>query len=80
MIYCRLMVYLPDAANRAMILKLILTKEELAPNIDIDSIASMTDGYCGSDLKNLCVTAAHCPIREILDKEKKERNLALTEG
>jgi len=22
-------------------------------------------------LQNLCVTAAHCPIREILDKEKK---------
>lgn len=24
-----------------------------------------------NSLQNLCVTAAHCPIREILEKEKK---------
>eukprot|EP00262_Sarcandra_glabra_P017080 TRINITY_DN5743_c0_g3_i1.p1 TRINITY_DN5743_c0_g3~~TRINITY_DN5743_c0_g3_i1.p1 ORF type:complete len:1300 (+),score=286.88 TRINITY_DN5743_c0_g3_i1:437-4336(+) len=76
----RLMVNLPDAPNRAKILKVILAKEELSPHVDLDSIASMTDGYSGSDLKNLCVTAAHCPIREILEKEKKDRALALTEG
>lgn len=76
--------------------------------VHLEAIASMTDGYSGSDLKvtsldyvfsqfslfvlfvivliglqylfcliiesisqNLCVTAAHCPIREILEKEKK---------
>ncbi|GFZ17421.1 AAA-type ATPase family protein [Actinidia rufa] len=46
----RLLVNLPDASNRAKI------------------------------LKNLCVTAAHRPIREILEKEKKERAAALAEG
>ncbi|WOL18573.1 hypothetical protein Cni_G27370 [Canna indica] len=76
----RLMVNLPDAANREKILRVILSKEELAPDIDLEVVANMTDGYSGSDLKNLCVTAAHCPIREILEKEKKERNLALAEG
>ncbi|CAL5327418.1 unnamed protein product [Camellia sinensis] len=92
----RLMVNLPDAPNRAKILKVILAKEDLSPDIDFDSIASITDGYSGSDLKNLCVTAAHRPIREILEKEKKgslskpylcpdklkscERTAALAEG
>ncbi|KAJ4974381.1 hypothetical protein NE237_007555 [Protea cynaroides] len=76
----RLMVNLPDAPNRAKILKVILAKEELSLDIDLDAIASMTDGYSGSDLKNLCVTAAHCPIREILEKEKKEHAAALAEG
>ncbi|KAJ4961974.1 hypothetical protein NE237_021884 [Protea cynaroides] len=76
----RLMVNLPDAPNRAKILNVILAKEDLSPDIDLDTIASMTDGYSGSDLKNLCVTAAHCPIREILEKEKKERAAALTDG
>ncbi|THG22324.1 hypothetical protein TEA_010007 [Camellia sinensis var. sinensis] len=76
----RLMVNLPDAPNRGKILKVILAKEDLSPNVDWDSIASMTGGYSGSDLKNLCVTAAHCPIREILEKEKKERAAALSEG
>ncbi|KAG4396841.1 hypothetical protein GLYMA_10G019400v4 [Glycine max] len=76
----RLMVNLPDAPNREKIVSVILAKEELAPDVDFEAIANMTDGYSGSDLKNLCVTAAHCPIREILEKEKKERSLALTEN
>ncbi|TYI00380.1 hypothetical protein ES332_A11G131100v1 [Gossypium tomentosum] len=67
----RLMVNLPDAPNREKILRVILAKEDLSPNVDLETIANMTDGYSGSDLKNLCVTAAHCPIREILEKEKK---------
>ncbi|KAJ0047699.1 hypothetical protein Pint_15686 [Pistacia integerrima] len=76
----RLMVNLPDAPNRAKILKVILAKEDLSPDVDFDAVASMTDGYSGSDLKNLCVTAAHRPIKEILEKEKKERAAALAEG
>ncbi|KAI4319037.1 hypothetical protein MLD38_032685 [Melastoma candidum] len=76
----RLMVNLPDAPNRAKILKVILAKEDLSPDVDLDAVANMTDGYSGSDLKNLCVTAAHRPIKEILEKEKKERAAALAEG
>ncbi|XP_029126658.1 uncharacterized protein LOC109795955 isoform X3 [Cajanus cajan] len=76
----RLMVNLPDAPNRAKILKVILAKEDLSSDVDMDAIASMTDGYSGSDLKNLCVTAAHRPIKEILEKEKKEQAAALAEG
>ncbi|KAG8090449.1 hypothetical protein GUJ93_ZPchr0011g28675 [Zizania palustris] len=76
----RLMVNLPDASNREKILNVILAKEELAPGMDIGSLATMTDGYSGSDLKNLCVTAAHYPIREILKKENKDKNVARAEG
>ncbi|KAA8543111.1 hypothetical protein F0562_021394 [Nyssa sinensis] len=76
----RLMVNLPDAPNRERILRVILAKEELALDVNLEAIANMTDGYSGSDLKNLCVTAAHCPIREILEKEKKEKALALAEN
>jgi ATP-dependent Zn protease len=65
------MVNLPDVTNREKILRVILAKEELDPDVDLEAVANMTDGYSGSDLKNLCVTAAHCPIREILEKEKK---------
>ncbi|CAJ1943638.1 unnamed protein product [Sphenostylis stenocarpa] len=76
----RLMVNLPDAPNRAKILKVILAKEELSLDVDLDAVATMTDGYSGSDLKNLCVTAAHRPIKEILEREKKERVAALAVG
>ncbi|GLJ47459.1 hypothetical protein SUGI_1001600 [Cryptomeria japonica] len=76
----RLFVKLPDASNRAKILKVMLAKEELAPDFDIDAIANMTEGFSGSDLKNLCITAAFCPIRQVLEKEKKEKVLAMAEG
>ncbi|AQL06714.1 AAA-type ATPase family protein [Zea mays] len=76
----RLMVNLPDASNRRKILSVILAKEDLADDVDLETIANLTEGYSGSDLKNLCVTAAHRPIREILEKEKKERASAEAEN
>lgn len=45
------MVNLPDATNRAKIMRVILAKEDLAPDVDLEALASMTDGYSGSDLK-----------------------------
>lgn len=49
--FFRLMVNLPDLSNREKILRVILAKEDLAPDVDLEAIASMTDGYSGSDLK-----------------------------
>ncbi|KFK30840.1 hypothetical protein AALP_AA6G032400, partial [Arabis alpina] len=66
--------------RRSKILSVILAKEEIAPDVDLEAIANMTDGYSGSDLKNLCVTAAHLPIREILETEKKEKTAAQSEN
>ncbi|KAH7851838.1 hypothetical protein Vadar_017134 [Vaccinium darrowii] len=68
----RFMVNLPDTPNRTKILRVILEKEELSPDVDFDAISGMTEGYSGSDLKNLCVTAAYCPVREMLQSEKQE--------
>ncbi|KAM0998437.1 hypothetical protein ACFX2I_008176 [Malus domestica] len=76
----RLMVNLPDGQNREKILRVVLAKEDLETDVDLEAVANLTDGYSGSDLKNLCVAAAHLPIREILEKEKKERSLALAEN
>ncbi|KAJ1265716.1 hypothetical protein BS78_08G097300 [Paspalum vaginatum] len=76
----RIMVSLPDASNREKILRVILSKETLAPDVDLKSIANMTEGYSGSDLNNLCTTAAQCPVSKIIEKEKKEKNLAIAEG
>eukprot|EP00267_Zea_mays_P022336 XP_008647232.1 ATPase family AAA domain-containing protein 1-A [Zea mays] len=56
----RLMVNLPDASNRRKILSVILAKEDMADDVDLET---MTEGYSGSDLKDLCVTAAHRPLR-----------------
>lgn len=45
------MVNLPDAANREKIMRVILAKEDLASDVDLEAVANITDGYSGSDLK-----------------------------
>nr|XP_051185248.1 uncharacterized protein LOC127299337 [Lolium perenne] len=76
----RFMVNLPDASSREKILKLILSKEELATDVDLQSLANMTGGFSGSDLKSLCLAAAQRPIREIIHREEEEKHLARVEG
>ncbi|PHU15559.1 hypothetical protein BC332_16764 [Capsicum chinense] len=71
-----LMVNLPDAPNRAKILKVILAKEDLAQDVDLESVASMT----AVAIHNLCATAAFRPIGDILEKEKKEQTAVSANG
>lgn len=66
----RLMVDLPDASSRAGILKKITEKEDLAPSVDLAALAETLEGYSGSDLRNLCVSAAMEPVRDILAAER----------
>ena len=49
---------LPDRLARAKILRLFLNEEDLSPLVDIDALAAITEGYTGSDLRNLCAEAA----------------------
>ncbi|KAI5063758.1 hypothetical protein GOP47_0022305 [Adiantum capillus-veneris] len=65
----RIMVYLPNKENREKILNAILSKEAVSDDLDIAELANMTEGYSGSDHKNLCTVAAYRPIRELLKKE-----------
>lgn len=68
----RIMVDLPDAASRGRILKKMTEQEDLNADVDLEALAETLDGYSGSDLKNLCISAAMEPVREILAKEKAE--------
>ncbi|XP_021287629.1 uncharacterized protein LOC110419073 isoform X1 [Herrania umbratica] len=67
----RIYVDLPDAGNRMKILKIFLAQENLGPNFSFDELANATEGYSGSDLKNLCIAAAYRPVQELLAEEKK---------
>ncbi|KAK4743027.1 hypothetical protein SAY87_001028 [Trapa incisa] len=68
----RIYVDLPDAENRKKILRIILAQENLEPGFDINKLAAATEGYSGSDLKNLCIAAAYRPVQELLEQEKQE--------
>lgn len=62
---------IPDRRERAEILKVILKGERVESNIDYDRVASLCEGYTGSDILELCKKAAYFPIRDLLDEEKK---------
>ncbi|TVU11987.1 hypothetical protein EJB05_45601 [Eragrostis curvula] len=67
----RIYVDLPDAQNRMKILKILLAKENLESDFKFDELANATEGYSGSDLKNLCIAAAYRPVHELLEEENK---------
>ncbi|VAH59206.1 unnamed protein product [Triticum turgidum subsp. durum] len=73
----RIMVGLPSVQNREMIMKRLLSKEKVDEGLDYKELATMTEGYTGSDLKNLCTTAAYRPVRELIQKERKKELLTL---
>ncbi|KAL7146232.1 hypothetical protein ABFS83_06G026400 [Erythranthe nasuta] len=67
----RIMVDLPSVENREMILRTLMSKEKVE-DLDFKEIAVMTEGYSGSDLKNLCITAAYRPVRELIQQERQK--------
>ncbi|MED6113165.1 hypothetical protein PIB30_068310 [Stylosanthes scabra] len=66
----RIMVGLPSVENREKILRTLLSKEKVDDELDFKQLATMTEGYTGSDLKNLCTTAAYRPVRELIQQER----------
>lgn len=50
----RIMVGLPSVENREKILRTLLAKEKVDQGLDIKELATMTEGYSGSDLKVVC--------------------------
>ncbi|KAK3072936.1 hypothetical protein LTR53_005894 [Teratosphaeriaceae sp. CCFEE 6253] len=73
----RLLVDLPVAKDRESILGIHLKHELLDPSVALGQLAEQTPLYSGSDLKNLCVSAALACVREEneLAVAKKEEGL-----
>ncbi|KAJ3671044.1 hypothetical protein LUZ60_008470 [Juncus effusus] len=66
-----IMVGLPTVESRELIMRTLLSKEKVK-GLDYKELATMTEGFSGSDLKNLCVAAAYRPVRELIDKEMQK--------
>ncbi|XP_024131621.1 ATPase family AAA domain-containing protein 1-A [Oryzias melastigma] len=63
-------VGLPDVRQREDILRLILAGENLSNAINLKQIAERTQGYSGSDLRELCRDAALYRVRDYVRKEE----------
>ncbi|GJE90842.1 AAA-domain-containing protein [Phanerochaete sordida] len=60
----RLLVDLPGEKEREEILKILLRDEKFAADVDLKQLAKKTESFSGSDLKNLCVSAALDAVKE----------------
>ncbi|KAK4221836.1 hypothetical protein QBC38DRAFT_549704 [Podospora fimiseda] len=60
----KILVDLPLTAEREKILGVMLRDETLADDVLLGQLATETELYSGSDLKNLCVSAAMEAVRE----------------
>ncbi|XP_044759040.1 outer mitochondrial transmembrane helix translocase-like [Coccinella septempunctata] len=65
----RFNIGLPNMVQRRKILELILRGEPLERDIDFRVLAEMTEGLPGSDLKELCRSAAMYRVRDFVSDE-----------
>lgn len=70
---------LPSLDERQSILSLLLASHELE-DLDVRKLAAMTEGYSGSDLKELCRVAAAVPMRALLKKHTRHNFEAVMHG
>ena len=61
---------LPGVDERRLILQVMLDDVRLDDDVVINTIAEETDGYSGSDLKELCRYAVMQPVREQLQRQR----------
>ena len=60
---------LPDEASRKQIFKAALRKSPVAPDVDIDLLSRVTQGFSGADITEICQRACKYAIRESIERE-----------
>ncbi|XP_064458512.1 outer mitochondrial transmembrane helix translocase-like [Ornithodoros turicata] len=63
-------VGLPNQLQRSGIIKLILENEMVSEDVDARKLGRMTEGFSGSDLRELCRNAALYRVRDLLRDER----------
>uniref|UniRef100_A0A3Q1I515 Transitional endoplasmic reticulum ATPase n=1 Tax=Anabas testudineus TaxID=64144 RepID=A0A3Q1I515_ANATE len=62
---------LPDKPSRTAILNANLRKSPVARDVDLEYLSSITDGFSGADLTEICQRACKLAIREAIEAEIK---------
>lgn len=66
---------LPDKPSRVSVIKAVLRKSPIAPNINMDFLGDLTDGFTGADITELCQRATKAAIRESIEAEEQRKAL-----
>jgi transitional endoplasmic reticulum ATPase len=60
---------LPDFKSRVEIFRAVLRKSPVAKDVDLEFLASKTEGFSGADVTEICQRATQLAIRESIEKE-----------
>jgi SpoVK/Ycf46/Vps4 family AAA+-type ATPase len=81
----RILVPLPDHHTRLMMLKLYTANLGIAPDVDLHELARLSEGFSGSDIRDVCQSAQLKLIGEFfesgkaMDKEAKPRSITMSD-
>jgi len=79
----RILVPLPDHHTRLMMLKLYTSNLGIDPDVDLHELARLSEGFSGSDIRDVCQSAQLKLIGEFfesgkaMDKEAKPRSITM---
>jgi len=71
----RIEVPLPDTSAREAFFQAVLSRPEIDSSLsseDLSLLVQLAEGYSGSDLADLCRTAALAPVRELLQQQGRQ--------
>lgn len=66
---------LPDKPSRVSVIKAVLRKSPIAPNINMEFLGDLTDGFTGADITELCQRATKAAIRESIEADEQRKAL-----
>jgi SpoVK/Ycf46/Vps4 family AAA+-type ATPase len=81
----RILVPLPDHHTRLMMLKLYTNNLQIEQDVDLHELARLSEGFSGSDIRDVCQAAQLKLIGEFfesgkaVDKEAKPRSIAMSD-
>jgi SpoVK/Ycf46/Vps4 family AAA+-type ATPase len=81
----RILVPLPDHHTRLMMLKLYTNNLQIEQDVDLHELARLSEGFSGSDIRDVCQAAQLKLIGEFfesgkaMDKEAKPRSIAMSD-
>ncbi|MEM4223113.1 MAG: cell division protein CdvC [Metallosphaera sp.] len=68
----RIYITLPDKAHRLELLKHYSSKVKLDPNVNLEELAELTDGYTASDIRDIVQSAHMRVVKEMFEKNLQE--------
>lgn len=69
---------LPNTIQRRQILTLILANEPISNDVDVLKISQSTEGFSGSDLRELCRNASVYRVRDFINANRAEKSSVST--